>query len=144
MYRLITVLLTIVGLSACTPTTFTANSFASSQCFSGPHVIDLDVRIPAAYGPVAELAQLANGPRGLEYSCDLVGFGYPVEDTDYPIYAGEIYGGTSGLCVCAVTTNGGRVLSCATPSQVAAAVSAPLGTRASVITLRSWQPFPSS
>lgn len=102
------------------------------------------MRVPASYGPVSELRQYANGPRGLEYTCNLVDYGYPVQDTGFPIYLGEIYGGTSGICVSAVTVNRGRVLSCATDAQVRAAVSAPIGSPGATLRLSQWQAFPTS
>ncbi len=145
MIRMLFAILAFVGLSACTPTTTTtigAASYATAECFIGPYVFDLDVRVPASYGPVSQLTQLANGPRGLETTCNLVGYGYPVQDTDFPIYLGEVYGGTSGLCVSAVTVNRGRVLSCATATQVRAAVSAPIGSAGSLIRLTQWQSYP--
>ncbi|WP_224815344.1 hypothetical protein [Hasllibacter sp. MH4015] len=146
MIRLLVAVFALIGLAACTPTTTVvgANTYSSASCFTGPHVLDLDVRVPASYGPVSELRQLANGPRGLEFTCNLVGYGYPVQDTDYPIYLGEVYGGTAGLCVSAVTTNRGRVLSCATADQVRAAINAPLGSPGATIRLTRWQSYPSS
>lgn len=146
MIRFFFIILTFIGLSACTPTTTVVDggTYSSASCFSGPYVFDLDVRVPASYGPVSELRQYANGPRGLEFTCNLVGYGYPVQDTDFPIYLGEVYGGTSGICVSAVTVNRGRVLSCATADQVRAAISAPVGTPASLIRLTQWQAYPSS
>jgi len=146
MVRLFLAALALIGLTACVPSTTIVGqgTYNTASCFSGPYVLDLDVRVPPSYGPVSELVQYANGPRGLEFTCDLVGYGFPVQDTDYPIYAGEIYGGTAGLCVSAVTTNRGRVLSCATPGQVQAAFNAPIGTPASTIRLTQWQAFPSS
>ncbi|WP_044006842.1 hypothetical protein [Jannaschia sp. CCS1] len=143
MFRYLVAVLTLIGLSACTPTTTTivgGTSYASASCFSGPYVFDLDVRVPASYGPVSQMRQYANGPNGLEYTCNLVGYGYPVQDTDFPIYLGELYGGTSGLCVSAVTVNRGRVLSCASEAQVRAAVA----NTGSTLRLTQWQDFPTS
>lgn len=146
MIRFFIIILALIGLSACTPTTTVVDgsTYSSASCFSGPHVFDLDVRVPASYGPVSELRQYANGPRGLEFTCNLVGYGYPVQDTDFPIYLGEVYGGTSGICVSAVTVNRGRVLSCATDAQVRAAVSAPIRSPGATLRLSQWQAFPTS
>lgn len=146
MIRMLFAVLALVGLSACTPTTTVVDgaTYSSASCFSGPYVFDLDVRVPASYGPVSALTQYANGPRGLEFTCNLVGYGYPVQDTDFPIYLGEVYGGTSGLCVSAVTVNRGRVLSCASEAQVRAAIAAPIGSPGASIRLTQWQAFPTS
>ncbi len=148
MIRFLVAVLALVGLSACTPTTTTTivdgNSYAEAECFSGPHVLDLSLSVPAQYGPIAELTQYANGPNGLEMSCNLIGFGYPLTSSAYPIYLGEVYGGTAGLCVSALTVNSGRVLSCASDAEVRRAIAAPLGTSGSVIRLTRWQPFPST
>ncbi|MEJ6395354.1 hypothetical protein V8J82_18985 [Gymnodinialimonas sp. 2305UL16-5] len=139
MLRFFFVSLVLIGLAACTPTTTTqvaANGYSGASCFSGDYVFDLDVNVPTQYGGVQSLAQYANGPNGLEFTCDLVADIYPVRNTDYPIYRGEVYGGGAGLCAVAQTTHGGELISCASQSQVARSVST-----GAEIRLSRWQPL---
>lgn len=147
MIRMLIAVLALLGLSACTPTT-TSSGYPENRhaanCFTGYHVFDLEVRVPAQYGQVLALTQHSNDASGLRPVCRLALDDDPIPGIGYPIYSGEVNAGQSGICVSARTSSGGHILSCASAAQVRRAVDAPLGSTASLIRLSQWQPYPSS
>ncbi|MBY4892642.1 hypothetical protein KUL25_07680 [Rhodobacteraceae bacterium N5(2021)] len=144
MIRFFVVVLALVGLSACTPTTTTIypENYTAANCFNGTYAFDLELNIPPAYGQVIALTQHSIDSAGLRTVCRLVPGPNPTPfGQGYPIYTGEVDNGRDGLCVSARTSAGGHVLSCASAAQVRRAMSAAPGSRASAIRLSRWQPY---
>lgn len=147
MIRFFVAVLALVGLSACTPTTGSSTypeNFMAANCFSGYHVFDLEVTVPARYGQVLALTQHSNDSSGLRTVCVLAVEEYNIPGIGYPIYSGEVNAGDAGICVSARTSTGDHLLSCAPASQVRRAVNAPLGSTASLIRLSQWRQYPTN
>jgi len=145
-FRLFFALIGLAALSACVPTTGPNAAFPENQmtrtCFTGAHVLDLDVALPRSYGPVLALTQFSETAGNLAPVCTLDATNLGGGGTSYPIYAGEVANGRTGLCVSARTELQGHVYACASQAAVARAVDAPLGSAAATLRLSRWQSFP--